>query len=225
MSTKSNTEQAIVESWQKNVRPWIDAIGKGEIESRVLVTNKAIIDAIVSRSPKTLLDIGCGEGWLVRELVDQGIDALGVDVVREFIVFAQTTGAGRFRTLAYEDISSTTINEKFDAVVCNFSLLGDVSVNKLLQQLPSILNEGGALLIQTLHPVVTCGEHEYADGWRDGSWTGFSDTFTDPAPWYFRTVESWVALLRGKGYHRLEVREPLNPYTQLPASIIFIAER
>jgi 2-polyprenyl-3-methyl-5-hydroxy-6-metoxy-1,4-benzoquinol methylase len=220
---KKSPEQQIVSSWHKNVTPWIAAIHKGEIESRVLVTNKAIINAIVSRSPKTLLDVGCGEGWLVRELVNQGIDALGVDVVREFIVFSQTTGAGRFRTLAYEDISATTLNEKFDAVVCNFSLLGNVSVINLLQQLPSILNEAGALIIQTLHPVVSCGEHEYADSWRDGSWSGFSETFTDPAPWYFRTVESWIALLQEKGYNLLEVREPVNPYTQLPASIIFIA--
>ena len=86
---KKYPEQQIVASWHKNVTPWIAAIHKGEIESRVLVTNKAIIDAIVSRSPKTLLDIGCGEGWLVRELTGRGIDALGVDVVPEFIAFAE----------------------------------------------------------------------------------------------------------------------------------------
>jgi 2-polyprenyl-3-methyl-5-hydroxy-6-metoxy-1,4-benzoquinol methylase len=222
---KKSPEQQIVTSWHKNVTPWIAAIHKGEIESRLLVTNNAIIDAIVSRAPKTLLDVGCGEGWLVREMINRGIDALGVDVIPDFIAFAQQAGAGRFRYLAYENVSSATLNEQFDVVVCNFSLLGDESVNRLFQQFPSLLNVGGVLIIQTLHPVVTCGEAPYVDGWRAGSWAGFSDQFTDPAPWYFRTVETWTALFQRNGITLREKREPLNPVSKLPASIIFIGER
>jgi 2-polyprenyl-3-methyl-5-hydroxy-6-metoxy-1,4-benzoquinol methylase len=221
---KTLTDQQIVASWQKNVKPWIDAIGKGEIETRLLVTNKAIMDTILSRAPKTILDVGCGEGWLTRELASRGIDTLGVDIVPEFIAFAEKAGAGRFRRLAYEDVSSTTLNAQFDVVVCNFSLLGHESVNHLFQQVPSLLSEGGVLIIQTLHPVAGCGEAQYVDGWREGSWTGFSNNFTDPAPWYFRTIESWKALFVDNGFELVDIQEPVNSKTELPASIIFIGE-
>jgi hypothetical protein len=80
------------------------------------------------------------------------------------------------------------------------------------------------LVIQTLHPVIAAGESPYADGWRQGSWTGFSDDFSDPAPWYFRTMESWVRLLRDSGFVLRELREPVHPISGKPASVIFVAE-
>ncbi|MBI1423224.1 MAG: methyltransferase domain-containing protein [Gammaproteobacteria bacterium] len=214
----------IIRSWQKNVRPWVKAIQQGEIESRVTITNKAIVDAVLQYGPKTVLDIGCGEGWLVRELTQHGVAALGIDVVEEFIDIANQGGYGRFLTLAYEDISADNIKETFDVVACNFSLLGKESVEHVFQQVPSLLNRGGAFIVQTLHPVAVCGDQAYADGWREGSWAGFSDQFTEPAPWYFRTIESWKNLFMDNGMRLVDIRESLNLETQLRASIIFIAE-
>lgn len=56
-------EQKIIDSWKNNVQPWIQAVREGGIESRLLVTDSAIVDVILKQSPKTVLDIGCGEGW------------------------------------------------------------------------------------------------------------------------------------------------------------------
>ena len=78
-------------------------------------------------------------------------------------------------------------------------------------------------MIQTLHPLIACGDRPYRDGWREGSWAGFDPAFTDPAPWYFRTLESWTRLLRGHGLRLLEMIEPLHPLSQRPASVIFVA--
>jgi len=77
--------------------------------------------------------------------------------------------------------------------------------------------------VQTLHPVIACGDLPYKDGWRAGSWAGFSDDFTDPAPWYFRTLETWVALIASSGLKLTQIREPIHPKTDKPASILFIA--
>jgi hypothetical protein len=68
------------------------------------------------------------------------------------------------------------------------------------------------------------GSHSYEDRWRTGSWDGFSSDFTDPAPWYFRTTESWRRLLEDSGYQTVRVAEPIDPTTQKPLSIIFVAE-
>ena len=217
------SDEQIVKSWHKNVRPWVAAIRDGEIESRLLVTNKAIVDTIVERKPSAVLDVGCGEAWLVRQLCERGIDALGVDVVPEFTVLSEKQGIGRFRILSYEDVSLDKLNETFDVVVCNFSLLGHGSVNHLFQKIPSLLNKGGAFIVQTIHPMFASEEEKYKDGWREGSWSGFSDEFVDPAPWYFRTVESWQALFSENGFASLEIIEPMNPNSKIPASIIFVA--
>jgi hypothetical protein len=82
----------------------------------------------------------------------------------------------------------------------------------------------GAMIVQTLHPLLAGGESPYVDGWREGSWVGFSADFADPAPWYFRTMESWVRLFVSSGLRLVEMREPLHPRSGKPASVIFIAE-
>jgi 2-polyprenyl-3-methyl-5-hydroxy-6-metoxy-1,4-benzoquinol methylase len=212
----------IVDSWAKNSAPWTAAVRNGEIESRTLVTNQAIIDAVRSRSPRTAIDIGCGEGWLVRAL--DGIEMIGVDVVPGLIDMARSAGGGDFRVLSYEQIARGEMAAAADVGVCNFSLIGKESVEGVVGAAHLFLKPGGALIVQTLHPLVACGDAPYADGWREGSWAGFSAGFTDAPPWYFRTLESWASLFGDNGLRILEVREPIHPATGKPASVILIGE-
>jgi len=221
---KPLSDDKIIDSWKKNVTPWIEAIRNKEIQSRELITNQAIVEAITQQAPGTVLDIGCGEGWLVRELSKTGIDACGVDVVPGLIESARKAGEGRFKTLSYTQLANNVLNEKFDLAVCNFSLLGKESVSQLFHAMPSLLNANGYLVIQTVHPVTACGDHEYKDGWREGSWAGFNNQFHDPAPWYFRTLQGWQNLFLKQAFELKEVREPVNPQTGNPASVIFIGQ-
>ena len=219
------SDARIVESWRKNAASWTNAVRENQIESRTLVTNQAIIDAVLERSPNVVLDIGCGEGWLVRALARHGIRAIGVDGVPDLIEQAAAAGGGgEFHVASYESLADGELRIRVDVAVANFSLLGKDSVNGLIHRAPTLLNEGGALLIQTLHPLVATGDLPYVDGWRLGSWAGFSGEFTDPAPWFFRTMESWVKLVTESGFRIVEVREPLHPKTQRPASVLFVAE-
>lgn len=220
----SYTDQNIIDSWRQNAKPWANAVCKNEIESRNLVTNAAIIDTILQREPQKVLDIGCGEGWLTRELSKSGIETLGIDVVPELVEDANRQGGGVFQVLAYEDLSADVIEEKFDVVVCNFSLLGNESVTKVFEWVSHVLNDNGFFIVQTIHPVSGCGDAEYQDGWRKGSWTGFSDNFSNPPPWYFRTLETWKELFRDNGFSMSEILEPLNPKTKAFASIIFVGK-
>jgi SAM-dependent methyltransferase len=219
---KSLSDAKIVDSWSKNADPWNTAVRGGEIESRTMVTNQGIIDAVRSRAPATAIDIGCGEGWLVRAL--SGIRMTGVDVVPGLIDKARGAGGGDFRVLSYERIADGQLGMTADAAICNFSLIGKESVEGLFRAAPSFLNPGGALIVQTVHPLAACGDAPYADGWREGSWVGFNPGFTDPPPWYFRTLESWVDLFRVNGLRLQEVREPVHPTTGKPVSVILIGE-
>jgi 2-polyprenyl-3-methyl-5-hydroxy-6-metoxy-1,4-benzoquinol methylase len=225
MSTDPPGDAKIVESWHKNASPWTAAVRDNQIESRTLVTNQAIVDAVLSRLPRTVLDIGCGEGWLVRALAEHNIRGTGVDVVPALIEKAARAGGGEFRVTSYEQIAAGELDIKVDVVVANFSLLGKESVDNVVRRIPDLLTNAGTFIIQTLHPVVASGDFPYEDGWRQGSWAGFSEDFSDPAPWYFRTLETWKSLLVDSGLRLLEMREPIHPGTGKPASVIFLAEK
>jgi 2-polyprenyl-3-methyl-5-hydroxy-6-metoxy-1,4-benzoquinol methylase len=216
-------DEKILASWMKNTDPWTAAVRSGEIESRTLVTNQAIIAAVRCHSARTGIDIGCGEGWLVRALGD--IDMVGVDASAGLIDQARQAGGGDFSVMSYEDIGAGKLQRQFDVAVCNFSLIGKESVEGVFRAALSFLNPGGALLVQTVHPLSACGDHPYVDGWREGSWAGFSSDFTDPPPWYFRTLESWVRLFTENGLNLLELREPIHPKTGKPASALFAGVR
>lgn len=219
-----HSDRKIVDSWDKNASQWTAAVRGGQIESRKLVTDKAIVDTVMSHSPESVLDIGCGEGWLVREIAFRGARAVGVDAIPELIDHAKAAGGGEFFVMPYEAISHESVEGLFDVAVCNFSLLGREVVESLFIAVPSLLKPGGVFIVQTLHPVVMNGNLPYVDGWRDGSWAGFSVEFVDPAPWYFRTVENWRALFSNSGFALREVQEPINPKTDKPASIIFVGD-
>jgi 2-polyprenyl-3-methyl-5-hydroxy-6-metoxy-1,4-benzoquinol methylase len=224
MSAGALSDAKIVDSWRSNADAWTAAVRERRIESRELVTDQAIVDAVLSRSPRSVLDIGCGEGWLGRALAGRGVQVLGIDAVPDLIARASSAGGGEFRIASYEQLAAGALEITADAAVCNFSLLGCESVDTVFAAIPALLKPYGVFIVQTLHPVVACGARPYQDGWREGSWAGFSSDFTDPAPWYFRTLASWLALFQTHGLRLLELREPVHPRSLRPASVLFIAD-
>jgi SAM-dependent methyltransferase len=216
-------ENGILHSWHENADAWTQTVRKGLIESRRLITDQSILDAVLEGRPHSVLDLGCGEGWLVRALAAQGVQALGVDAVPELIDRAIQAG-GNFRVASYEDIIQGRLQLRVDALVCNFALLGNGSVERLVASLPQLLEEGGRFIVQTMHPLVACGDQTYIDGWREENWAGFCTAFPAYAPWYFRTLSSWTAMFAASGWRLSEMREPLHPETGRPASVMFILQ-
>jgi len=215
-------DTTIIASWHRNSDPWTAAVRNGDIESRTLVTNAAIVDTVRAYAPQTAVDLGCGEGWLVRALPE--VQMIGVDAIPTLVEQAQAAGGGEFRCLSYEEIAAGQLQLSADLAVCNFSLIGKEAVEGLFRATPTYLRRGGNLVVQTVHPLLACGDQPYADGWREGSWAGFKGGFRDAPPWYFRTLGSWIALFEQNGLRIRALREPLHPHTGKPASLILVGQ-
>ncbi len=217
-----DNEKKIIDSWKINAGNWISIIDENGIASRVEATNKAIIDAICYAKPMTVLDIGCGEGWLLKQLSEKGMYVMGIDVVPELIESAKQKVTGDLKIGSYEDIAEGKISfpRSADAIVINFALIGKESTEDLLSSLPSLLAPEGKLFIQTLHPY-TKKPDDYVSGWKNGSWDGLGDQFTMPYQWYFRTMEDWLELLRSSGFSNIKPNDITHPQTGKLLSVIF----
>jgi len=210
---------AVRHSWRCNAAGWIAAVREGRIESRRLVTDAAMLEAARALAPRRALDIGCGEGWLCRALAERGVSMLGVDAEPALIEAARAAGAAEYRVCTHAELAAAGLG-RFDLLLCNFALLQQ-DLLPTLRAWRDLLEPGGALLIQTLHPHA-CGLPQ-ADGWRLERFEAFAAGFPASMPWYFRTLESWQALLVGAGWRIVGLREPLHPLSGKPASLLLQA--
>lgn len=220
----SEAAARIAGSWDANAAAWTETVRGGHLASRRLVTDRAVTDAVLARSPGRVLDVGCGEGWLVRALAAAGVEATGVDGSAELVRRAAEAGGGRFLHLRYDDVirDPAALEGPYDVAVFSFALL-DRDVAPLLAAVARALAPGGAVVIQTVHPFTACGDAPYRDGWREERFDGFGAVFAAPMPWYFRTLGSWVRALGRAGLEVAQVDEPLHPETGRPASLLLIA--
>ncbi len=211
-------------SWQANAAAWTAAVRERHIESRRLVTDAAILQAVLALTPSRVLDVGCGEGWLCRGLAERGIEALGVDASVPLIEAARASArpGARYRVCGYAELHSQAEQlGRFDVLVCNFALFEE-ALAPTLNALHEVLAKGGSLLIQTLHPWRASQDAAYRDGWRVETFAGFGEGFKAPMPWFFRTLESWLSLLGETGWRLQWLQEPLHPESEQPVSLLLL---
>jgi SAM-dependent methyltransferase len=215
-------ENALLQSWQHNAQPWIDAVRSGAIESRRQVTDQAMLLAILGRQPARVLDLGCGEGWLLRALGDRGIEAVGVDGDKTLVEAARAAGSADVRLASYAQLADAQVDigQGYDLVCANFALLHQ-DIIPLLAAINALLVDGGALVIQTLHPWSVAGG-EYQDGWREESFAGLDGDW-QAMPWYFRTLASWLNALDMAGFGLVSLQEPQHPQSAVPQSLLMVA--
>jgi 2-polyprenyl-3-methyl-5-hydroxy-6-metoxy-1,4-benzoquinol methylase len=219
-------EEALRASWDSNAAAWTEAVRGGGIPSRRAGTDAAIVEAVARVPGRRVLDVGCGEGWLARALAERGREVVGVDGSAELVERAREAGGGTFRVLGYDEIEADPglLGGPFDAVVCNFALLGE-RVAPLLRALSTALAPEGRLLVQTVHPFTACGDAPYRDGWRTEDFAGFARPFPAAMPWRFRTVGSWLAEVSDAGLEVAALEEPVHPETGRPLSLILALTR
>jgi 2-polyprenyl-3-methyl-5-hydroxy-6-metoxy-1,4-benzoquinol methylase len=225
--TDSTTERAALRrSWTDNASAWTTAVREQAIPSRRVATDAAIVAAcervIDGRRRVRALDVGCGEGWLTRELVKLGAHATGIDASAPLIDVARASGGGAdYACVSYEqlDADASVVPGPFDLVVCNFALLDD-RVTSLLTALARRLPASGIILVQTVHPWAAVGDGPYEDGWRTETWSAFDRAFPTHMPWYFRTTGSWLTAAREARLVVDRLEEPVHPETNRPLSLL-----
>ncbi|PKR77954.1 SAM-dependent methyltransferase [Halalkalibacillus sediminis] len=207
------------ESWEKNAPAWTRSVREEKIESRNLVTNKAILDSIVELNPNKVLDLGCGEGWMTRQLSPLGIEVTGVDYSASLISEAKKSGE-TFHQLSFEEFSANPelVGKNYDVIAYNFSLLSE-DLLPILNASKKVLKENGTIVIQTLHPF---SSETYEDGWRVETFDQMGDDYEMSMPWYFRTVSSWYRTFKESDLDLVDIFEPVHPEKKQPMSFIFV---
>lgn len=212
------------QSWIANAANWTRAVRERLIPSRKAGTDAAIVDAIVARRPRQMLDVGCGEGWLCRRLrLLTACETTGIDSSPDLIHNAfETDPTGRYLVLRYADLVAGRheLGGGFDVVVFNYALFEE-DLAPLLTAARDLLAPRGALIIQTLHPDAFPAAPE---GWRTEDFSAFQNKTWTPMPWYYRSLQSWRETIGRAGLAIIETREPKAQPDGPPLSLLMICE-
>ncbi len=207
--------------WDENAACWTRVIESGTIASRA-ITGPALIEVIRRLRIRSLLDVGCGEGWLARELVPLGVEYFGIDGSPGLVDQARAQGAENFECVRYSALEANQWKprRRVEAAVFNFSLLAE-ELSPVLRSVAGLLEHPGTILIQTLHPCFALPS--YRDGWQSEDFKSLATAipFQGAMPWYARTLSSWTRVVRESGLRLEEIHEP-SAANAKPASMILI---
>lgn len=101
------------------------------------------------KKPIKILDLGCGTGMHDKLLSEKGYEVNGVDLSEEMVSIARrNVPSGNF---VVADISNFQMGEKYDVIICMFSVLGYLTENKQLEgffrSCKNHLSENGLLIL------------------------------------------------------------------------------
>ncbi|GAC1384874.1 MAG: hypothetical protein NVSMB33_13600 [Ktedonobacteraceae bacterium] len=128
---------------------------------------------------KTILDAGCGQGYLSRLLAKRGASVTGVEPSEAFYTYAlrreQTEQLGIHYVQA--DLSTWTSPNTFDFVIANMVLMDIPDYEPALKNCVAALGSTGGLIFSILHP---CFE-ETGTAWKGKGYVEVRDYFRERA--------------------------------------------
>ncbi len=212
----------ILQSWEENASNWIEIIANAAIHSRNF-TSPAILNQIKALKPTLVLDVGCGEGWLCRELTANQIHTVGIDFSPTLIDYATSRGSEEYYVVDYFNLNSQRQlqDRNFDCAVFNFCIFEQNGVDQILHNIYRLLKPNGAILIQTL-PFFesTLSSTEPQNQWQPNAWEGLPEQFTNGHSFYARTKQDWIQLAQSAQLSISNITQVKNDKTEVVSVIL-----
>lgn len=146
-------------------RYWVDAIRNNKDLIRKYVTNPALFNRLDSlEGSLRVLDSGCGEGYVSRELVRRGHKVIGIDLSEYIIKAAKEAAIGNDNYLRSDVCQMPLRDESFDCVVSNFLLVELEKPESFIKEVKRVLKPNGRFMFQTLHPSLFISKTGQSEG-------------------------------------------------------------
>jgi SAM-dependent methyltransferase len=217
--------------YDANADFWVRIIREQHDRYRTELTDDAVLAAIGDCSDLAVLDAGCGEGYMARELAGRGASRVyGIDASARLIAAAREVPAPGV-SFSEGDIADLPFARgSFDLIVANHLLNDLPDITEPVRELARVLRPGGKIVALMLHPCFYGyrAETTVLDGLPavDEYFTprAVEQTFevgglTSPAPAvsWLRPLETYTKVLTGSGLHIVALTEP-HPSAQQVAS-------
>ncbi|MBT8174013.1 MAG: class I SAM-dependent methyltransferase, partial [Nitrosopumilus sp.] len=144
------------DEWAQNGRAELMEAEHGKNVSKFL-------QSISFDKPFTFLDVGCGNGWVVKKISKEKncTKAIGIDKSKKMIIQANQKKDSDKEEFIHTDIESMRYKGKFDFIFSMESIYYADSIDIALKKIFSMLKPGGSFF---------CGTDFYSDNKATAKW-------------------------------------------------------
>lgn len=144
-------------SWSK-VANWYDSHLENEEDSyqtKLILPNlKRILGDLKGKS---VIDIGCGQGFFSREFAKIGANVLGIDLASDLIKIAKHKNTDKDSKIRYEVLSADSLNgikdSEFDIAISVLAIQNMENFVKVFEEVSRVVKSGGKFIFVLNHPV------------------------------------------------------------------------
>ena len=172
------TNAEVIKTYSEVPRDFIEGFGDEGDFTRQHLLNPAIFALLGDVRGKTILDAGCGQGYLSRLLAAKGATVTGIEPSEAFYTYAQEREQAEQSGICYvqADLSTwTPAPNTFDFVIANMVFMDIPAYESALKNCVATLKSGGGLLFSILHP---CFE-ETGSAWKEKGYVEIRDYFRE----------------------------------------------
>ena len=147
-----------------------------------------ILESISFDKPFTFLDVGCGNGWVIKKIVKEKNckKAIGIDKSKKMIIQAKKKTEGK-EEFIHTDIESMKYRGKFNFVFSMESLYYADSIEIALEKIYKLLKPGGQFF---------CGTDFYTDNKATARWAGIMKI-----QMHLHSKKEWKEFFKNTGFN------------------------
>ena len=167
---------------------WAKTGRSEEMEKGHGTTVNQFLDKLSLKEKFRFLDIGCGNGWVVRKMSRKPscVKAIGIDKSKMMIKNAKSKISSEKESYFVTDLESWDTKEKFDVIFSMESLYYSVPMEPALEKVFKLLKKGGTFY---------CGTDFYSDNTLTTRWIKDMNI-----PMDLRSEKEWKKMFREVGF-------------------------
>jgi len=167
---------------------WANTGRSEEMEKGHGITVNQFLDKLSFKQNFRFLDIGCGNGWVVRKISQNltCVKAIGIDKSKLMIKNAKSKSLSEKESYFVTELETWKTKEKFDIIFSMESLYYSVPMESALEKVFKLLKKGG---------VFYCGTDFYSDNHLTTRWKKDMNI-----PMDLRSEQEWKKMFREAGF-------------------------
>jgi SAM-dependent methyltransferase len=196
-------DDIIQNQWDDAAETWCDFVRGGKDFYREHMNGPALVSVMGDVAGKTVLDVGCGEGYFARCFAERGAVVTGIDVSVALLALAVAEESDNPRGITYlhadaADLSGLASNSH-DLAFCFMALMDIRDYEGTVAEVSRVLRVNGRFVVVIPHPCFTVPRRSRGNASRY------------PSAWETRvrdTLSDYVNAFTTHGLHVTRIEEP-----------------